>query len=166
MIPSDIARDATGSPPIDSDHWVVIYDADCGFCRWSLAQVLSLDTDERLRPLPLGTAEADALLRDLTPEERAASWHLISPGGQRHSAGAAAPPLFGLLRGGRLPATATRRFPAATERGYRWVADHRSWFGRVIPDAAKRRADEKIRQRATSASGRFAARYSSSSSGA
>jgi hypothetical protein len=31
-----------------------------------------------LRPLPLGTEEADRLLADLSPDERAASWHLIA----------------------------------------------------------------------------------------
>jgi predicted DCC family thiol-disulfide oxidoreductase YuxK len=169
-IPSDIARDATGSAagrqPGPAPTWTVIYDADCGFCRWSLARVLALDPEHRLRPVALGTAEADELLADLNPEARAASWHLVSPDGRRASAGAAAAPLFRLLRHGRLPATVLDHMPTVTERGYRWVANHRSWFGRVIPDAAKRRADATIRQRTTSASGRLAARYSSSSSGA
>ena len=70
----------------------VLYDADCGFCRWSLAQVLALDRDHQLRPVALGTQEADRLLSDLSEAQRNASWHLISPGGQRASAGAAAAP--------------------------------------------------------------------------
>src|SRR5947207_6351042 len=98
MIPSDIARDATGSAaarqPAQAPTRTVIYDADCGFCRWSLARVLALDPGHLLRPVALGTPEADQLLADLTPEERAASWHLVSPGGRRASAGAAAAPLF------------------------------------------------------------------------
>ena len=85
-------------------RWTVLYDRDCGFCRWSLAQLLALDRRRRLRPVALGTPEADALLADLTPEQRAASWHLVSPDGRRWSAGAAAPPLLRLLPGGRLPA--------------------------------------------------------------
>jgi predicted DCC family thiol-disulfide oxidoreductase YuxK len=170
MIPSDIARDATGSAaarqPGQAPAWTVIYDADCGFCRWSLGRVLALDSRRLLRPVELGTAEANARLADLTAEERATSWHLVSPDGRRASAGAAVAPLFRMLRYGRLPAAVLAHMPTVTERGYRWVADHRSWLGRLIPDAAKRRADARIRQRATSASGRLAARYSSSSSGA
>jgi predicted DCC family thiol-disulfide oxidoreductase YuxK len=147
--------------------WTVIYDADCGFCRWSLARVLALDADERLRPLALGTPEADQLLSDLTEEQRSASWHLISPDGRRASAGAAAAPLARLLKATGPLAAVLERVPALTERGYRWIADHRSWFGRVIPDSAKRRADQAIRRRETAiASGRFADRYSSSASGA
>jgi predicted DCC family thiol-disulfide oxidoreductase YuxK len=167
MIPSDIARDPTGSPQTDPvTTWTVIYDGDCGFCRWSLARVLDLDADERLRPLALGTAEADELLGDLTEEQRSASWHLISPDGRRTSAGTAAAPLARLLRGTRLLAAVFERMPTLTERGYRWVADHRSWFGRVIPESAKRSAEEAIRQRTAIASGRVAERYSSSASGA
>jgi predicted DCC family thiol-disulfide oxidoreductase YuxK len=170
MIPSDIARDATGSvQPGRAEQaptWTVIYDADCGFCRWSLGRVLALDADRRLRPLALGTPEADELLSDLTEERRNASWHLIEPGGERTSAGAAAAPLARLLKGAGLLAPVFERMPGLTERGYRWVADHRSWFGRVIPDSAKHRADEAIRQRTAIASGRFDERYSSSASGA
>ncbi len=58
----------------------VIYDADCGFCKFSLALLLSWDrrgASRALRPLPLGTGEADRLLADLTPEQRNASWHLV-----------------------------------------------------------------------------------------
>ncbi len=94
--------------------------------------------------MALDAAEAAALVADLTPEQRAASWHLVSPDGRRWSAGAAAPPLLRLLPGGRLPAAALAAAPRATERAYRWVADHRSWLGRLIPDRAKRRADARI----------------------
>jgi predicted DCC family thiol-disulfide oxidoreductase YuxK len=124
MIPTDTWRDPTPRP------WILIYDADCGFCRWSLARVLALDRARRLRPVPLGTPEADALLADVPPEERAASWHLVSPAGERTSAGAAAPPLLRLLPGGRVPAALLARMPGPTDRAYRWVAEHRSWLGR------------------------------------
>src|SRR5436305_854135 len=43
MIPTDMARDAT---------WPVLYDSDCGFCRWSLAQRRRRDPQyaHRLQP--------------------------------------------------------------------------------------------------------------------
>ena len=40
----------------------VLYDADCGFCRWCLAQLLRLDRHGRLRPVALQDPEADLLL--------------------------------------------------------------------------------------------------------
>jgi predicted DCC family thiol-disulfide oxidoreductase YuxK len=145
MIPTGMARDPSGS------IWSVLYDADCGFCRWSLAGVLALDRVHRIRPVALRTQAADALLAELTPEQRVASWHLISPAGGRFSAGAAAPPLLHLLPGGRLPATALASMPKLTERVYRWVADHRSTLSRAIPERAKTRADHQIRRHAQQA---------------
>jgi predicted DCC family thiol-disulfide oxidoreductase YuxK len=137
----------------------VIYDADCGFCRWSLALLLSWDAPVpgALRPLPLGTEEADRLLAELSVEERKASWHLVlddgapvaaapspPPAAARFSAGAALAPAMTLLPGGRLPAALFARFPQAAERGYRWVADHRGFLGRFLSSRARRRADRVI----------------------
>ncbi len=139
MIPIDMRRDAT--------EWILLYDRDCGFCRWSLAVVLRADRHRRLRPLGLQTAEADRLLADLSPEQRMASWHLAAPDGRRWSAGYAAPPLLRLLPGGRLAAAVLGAAPMFTDRAYRWVADHRSVFSKLIPERAKRRADERIATR-------------------
>lgn len=124
----------------DDPGWTVLYDADCGLCRTLLAPLLSWDRG-RLRPLPLQSSGANALLADLTPKQRMASWHLVSPSGQRWSAGTALPPLLRLLPGGRAPAAAFARFPTATERGYRWVAEHRFGLARLLPAQLKRRAD-------------------------
>jgi predicted DCC family thiol-disulfide oxidoreductase YuxK len=175
---------------------IVIYDADCGFCRWSLALLLTADRPrvgrsggERrrpspptqqsrwgrsaasyaLRPLPLGTPEADQLLADLSVEERNASWHLFvgaeatprtpaagacppagasgaaAPAGPaRFSAGAALSPALALLPHGRIPSALVARIPRSTERGYRWVADHRGLLGRFVPARARRWADRVI----------------------
>jgi predicted DCC family thiol-disulfide oxidoreductase YuxK len=136
MIPIDMARDPTA--------WILLYDPDCGFCRWSLAWVLRADRDNRVRPVPLGSPESDALLADLTPEERMRSWHLIAPDGRRWSAGYAAPPLLRLLPGGKVPATVLAAAPEITDRAYRFVADHRSTFSKLIPERGKHRADERI----------------------
>jgi predicted DCC family thiol-disulfide oxidoreductase YuxK len=133
----------------------VIYDADCGFCKFSLALFLSWDRPRKgpgrrepgaraLRPLPLGTAEADRLLADLTPAQRNASWHLVDGSGRRNSAGAALAPALVLLPGGRFPAALVARMPHLTERGYRWVVDHRGSLGRFVPARARRWADRVI----------------------
>jgi predicted DCC family thiol-disulfide oxidoreductase YuxK len=128
-------------------RWTVVYDADCGFCKWLLAGLLRWDRAVRLRPIALQRPEAGDLLSDLAPEERMASWHLISPTGERSSGGAAVAPLLRLLPGGRAPAAAFARFPGVTERGYRWVADHRSRLSRSVPTGAKQRAGERVARR-------------------
>lgn len=129
------------------DRALVLYDADCGFCRWSLAKLLVWDRRRRLRPLALQDPEAARLLGDMDEERRMGSWHLVREDGSRTSAGPALPPLLELLPGGRSPATALRRFPGAVERGYRWVAGHRSLLGRPITRAAVERAEARIAER-------------------
>jgi predicted DCC family thiol-disulfide oxidoreductase YuxK len=129
-----------------SYKWTVLYDANCGFCKWALARVLRLDRHRRLRPIALDSAEARELLDDLPQATREASWHLVGPEPERRrsSAGAAAPPLLRLLPGGRLPAAVLAAAPRLTDRAYRWVAEHRSTLGRAVPSRAKRRATERI----------------------
>jgi predicted DCC family thiol-disulfide oxidoreductase YuxK len=139
-----MARDST-SPP--TPHWVILYDADCGFCRTALAAILSADRDRRLRPLALGTPEADRLLHDLTTDQREGSWHLVSPDGHRESAGAAGAPLLRLLPGGALPAAALAKAPDVTQAAYEFVAGHRSTLSRALPSSAKQWATRAIRRR-------------------
>jgi predicted DCC family thiol-disulfide oxidoreductase YuxK len=127
-------------------HWIVLFDADCGFCKWLLAGLLRRDRERLLRPVALQGPEAEALLADLEPEARLASWHLVSPDGERLSGGAAIPALLRLLPGGRAPAAAFARFPGATACGYRWVAAHRVGLSRFVPQRAKRRAAERVRE--------------------
>ena len=121
----------------------ILYDPDCGFCRVSLALLLRWDRHGRLRPVPLGSEEADAFLAGMPEEQRMASWHLVEPG-TVHSAGAAFPPVLALLPGGRPLARLSARFPRASERAYRLVADHRTLLGRALPAAARRWADRVI----------------------
>ncbi len=129
------------------DRWIVLYDDDCGFCKWLLSGLLARDRERRLRPVGLRTSLAAELLADLEPQARMASWHLIEPGGRRLSGGDAIAPLLRELPAGRLPAGAFARLPRATDRGYRWVADHRSGLSRWVPSALKRRASERVRAR-------------------
>jgi predicted DCC family thiol-disulfide oxidoreductase YuxK len=144
MIATAMARDSTSPPHL---RWTILYDPDCGFCRTVLGLILRADIAHRLRPLALGTTEADRLLSDLTVQQREASWHLVSPEGRRESAGAAGAPLLRLLPGGALPAAVLACAPATTERAYRWVADHRSTFSHAVPDTIKRRATRLIERR-------------------
>ena len=142
---SRVEGDPVGLP--GERHWAVLYDADCGFCTWLLSGLLRWDRAIRLHPIALQRPEAEDLLADLTPAERMASWHLISPTGARRSGGAALAPLLRLLPRGRVPAAAFARFPGLTGRGYRWVAEHRSQLSRWVPTRVKQQASERILQR-------------------
>lgn len=60
------------------------------------------------------------------------------------SGGDAFSPLFRLLPAGTPLARLAGRFPDTSNRGYRWVADRRSGFGKLLPDAVRRWADRVI----------------------
>ena len=140
----------------------ILYDPDCGFCRVCMAVVLRWDRRRTLRPVSLTSTEGIELLRGMPEDERMASWHLVEPkwwvgvaenATETHhptvwSAGAAFSPLFRLLPGGGPLALLTDRFPGAAERGYRFVADHRTAFGKPLPAAARRWADRVISESA------------------
>ena len=129
------------------NRWNVLYDSDCGFCKWLLSGFLRWDGAGVLRPVALQRPEAAELLSDLDPALRIESWHLISPEGARLSGGPAIPAMLRLLPGGRAPAAVFARFPRMTDCGYRWVAVHRSGLSKWVPAAAKRRAGERVTAR-------------------
>jgi predicted DCC family thiol-disulfide oxidoreductase YuxK len=110
----------------------ILYDADCGFCRWSLGLFLRWDRRGRLRPVALQDPEADRLLLGMDAETKMASWHLVGPDGAVYSAGRAVEPLFRLLPGGRPFAAAAHAMPGLTDRGYAFVARHRTPLGKLV----------------------------------
>jgi predicted DCC family thiol-disulfide oxidoreductase YuxK len=140
----------------------LLYDPDCGFCRVCVAVLLSWDRAGRLRPVPLGSPEANDLLRGMPEAEQWASWHLAEPRWMTNvaenatigdhlavrSAGAAFSPLFRLLPGAGPLARLTDTFPGAAQNAYRWVADQRSAFGKPIPAPVRRWADRVISESA------------------
>ena len=127
----------------------LLYDPDCGFCRVCVAVLLRWDRQRRLRPLALRSPEANELLTGMPEHEQMRSWHLAEPNaGSVHSGGTAFSPLFQLLPGGGPLARLADRFPRASERGYRWVADRRTAFGKPIPASARRWADHVISESA------------------
>ncbi len=111
--------------------YAVLYDRDCGFCRWSLDKILAWDRRRRLHPVAIQSEEGQRLLAPVPPERRLDSWHLVV-NGEVSSAGAAAQPLFAVLPGGRPLAALLGAFPHATERAYRWIAGHRGMLARVL----------------------------------
>jgi predicted DCC family thiol-disulfide oxidoreductase YuxK len=113
-------------------QWPVLYDDDCGFCKWSLDKILAWDRRRRLRPVAIQSDEGQALLAEIPEAERLDSWHLVLPSGEVRSAGEAAEPLARLLPAARPLAGLFRAFPGITNRAYRFVADHRDRFARLV----------------------------------
>ena len=114
----------------------LLYDADCGVCKFILARILELDRG-RHRPLALQDPRAAELLPGLTEEQRMQSFHIVDPDGTVRSAGdglaALLPPL--------------RHVPGLASRAYWLVADNRTMLGKLIPQAAKRQARRRIERR-------------------
>ena len=113
----------------------VLYDDDCGFCIWCMGKVLALDRRRVLEPVALQDRRAKALLPGMDDETRMRSWHLVEDG-RVSSAGQAFGPLLRLLLGAPAEALA--------DRAYYAVANRRSGFGKLVTEAAKRRARARI----------------------
>jgi predicted DCC family thiol-disulfide oxidoreductase YuxK len=100
----------------------------------------------RLVPLQDRT-EADRLLGPMDEGTRMASWHLVTADGRVESAGRGVAPLLRLLPGGGPLARVAAAVQPATDAAYRFVADHRSALGRLLPEGAHERADARLRRR-------------------
>jgi predicted DCC family thiol-disulfide oxidoreductase YuxK len=110
----------------------VLYDEDCGFCRWSLDKVLAWDRRRALRPVAIQSEEGNRLLAGIPESQRLDSWHLVLPSREVLSGGAAAAPLARVLPGGKPLAFLFERFPRTTDRAYRFVAERRDRFARIV----------------------------------
>ena len=130
-----------------SGRGVLFYDSACGFCRWCVAKILAWDRDRLIVPLAISSAESAALLAEVEPERRLASWHFRDPSGDLFSAGAAFAPLLRLLPGGSFLAALALRFPSGTERAYRVVAHNRSVLGALLMNGVRERADRRLADR-------------------
>ena len=111
---------------------VLLYDQDCGFCKWSLDKILAWDRTKRLRAVPIQSDEGGRLLAEVDPNARLDSWHLMRADGTLYSAGAAAAPLARILPGGRPLAFLFAALPGLTERAYRYIADRRDRWARLL----------------------------------
>ena len=106
---------------------LVVYDADCGFCRATVRKLRTLDRRGRLRFRPL---QDERLYVDHPVLERAAcerTLHLVAEDGAIHAGGDAMREVFERVGAG--PVTWVLRLPVArtvTELAYRLVADRRA----------------------------------------
>jgi predicted DCC family thiol-disulfide oxidoreductase YuxK len=116
----------------------VLFDADCGFCRWSTDKIRRWDRRRSLRFVALQSPEAAKLLSGLEPAARLESWHLVDPPGEVRSGGAAVSPLLRLLPLGRPLAWVFEQAPGLTDHAYAAVARHRDRLGRIVGERACR----------------------------
>jgi predicted DCC family thiol-disulfide oxidoreductase YuxK len=126
---------------------IVLYDGDCGFCRVTLAILLTWDRANRLTPVRIQSTRGDVLLADVARQDRLRSWHLIDAHGTLHSGGAGVPVIFDALPRGRPIARGASRFPAATAHIYHWVANHRVLLGRLFTGRPRAWAARVIAER-------------------
>ena len=117
---------------MDRDRPLLVFDGDCGFCRFWVARWRHRSGD-RVEYVPSDAAETVERVPSLQPDRLARAVHLIEPNG-RVSAGAEA--VFRLLAhgGSRIPLTLYSRLPvvaAVSERAYALVASHRGIFSKL-----------------------------------
>jgi predicted DCC family thiol-disulfide oxidoreductase YuxK len=115
---------------------LVLYDEDCGFCRWSADRLRAWDRAGTVSFRSIQAADRAGMLDALDPISRYASWHVVVPDGRIWSGGAAVPALTRRLPGGRPVAALAEAFPGTTERLYRFVARHRDRFGAALGQRA------------------------------
>jgi predicted DCC family thiol-disulfide oxidoreductase YuxK len=137
---------------------IVLFDADCGFCRWAMAWALRLDRRHLLVAVPIQSELGAELLADLDPSERLSAARVLDEAGRRLSGGAAAAEVLGALAPTRGLARLARRLPGPTELLYGAVAGQRSQLGRLVSARARRRADRLITTASVMTAGELAAR--------
>lgn len=121
----------------------VLYDDDCGFCRWTADRLRAWDRRGRLAFASIQTS-AD-LLGPVPADMRLESVHAVTADGRVWSGGAAAVPTLRALPAGRLPAAIAEAAPALTERIYRAVARRRTTLGRLLGAEACRVDPSRVR---------------------
>ena len=109
-----------------TENTLLIYDGDCGFCRWGMHVVRRLDRHGVFRFCPFGHPVAESFLAALAPEKRYSSHHAVKDG-ELHSATAAAKLTLEPLPFGKLAVA------LGLHRLYPLVAANRAFLGRLVP---------------------------------
>jgi predicted DCC family thiol-disulfide oxidoreductase YuxK len=111
-----------------SSSVTILYDDDCGFCRWSADRIRRLDGRGVLAFVPIqGEVGAD-LLEAVPPQLRLATMHAVTLDGRVWSGGEAARVILEELPGGVFLSHVAAAFPELTDRVYRFVAANREVF--------------------------------------
>ncbi len=127
----------------------VLYDEDCGFCRWALAKLLAWDRSRAAAPRA-----------DPGPRGASGCWPACPRRSRGSPPGTSSAPTACFaqaarrsrrcwrccLAGERLAGLAERA-PGMLDRVYRWVAGHRTLLGKPVSIGARRRADAAVARR-------------------
>jgi predicted DCC family thiol-disulfide oxidoreductase YuxK len=134
---------------------IVLYDEDCGFCRWTIGWALERDCDRVLEVTPIQSPMGERLLAGMEPAGRLRSMHVVHADYRSESGGAAVREVLEVLPSARALAWLAGISPGLTQRAYRLIAEHRSRLSRLVPRGAKLKADDLLasdgRRRAPSA---------------
>ena len=114
----------------------VLYDEDCGFCRWSADELRAWDRRRGLTFVSIQNPRGAELLHAVPVAERLDSMHAVTPDGRVWSAGHAVRVVLADLPGGGIFSSIAAAFPGATEWLYRLVARHRDRLGRLLGQRA------------------------------
>jgi predicted DCC family thiol-disulfide oxidoreductase YuxK len=108
---------------------VLLYDDDCGFCRWSAERIRRLDRHGRLAFAAIQSERGAELLRPVPPALRLTTMHVVTTDGRVWSGGEAVRVIVGELPGGSLLGSILDAFPGTTDAVYRYVVRHRERLG-------------------------------------
>jgi predicted DCC family thiol-disulfide oxidoreductase YuxK len=114
----------------------VLYDEDCGFCRWSTDKLKAWDARRRLMFAAIQSARGEELLVAVPEAQRLESMHAVTPDGRVWSGGQAVRVILAQLPGGSILASFAAALPGATEWIYHLVARHRQSVGRMLGQRA------------------------------
>jgi predicted DCC family thiol-disulfide oxidoreductase YuxK len=107
----------------------VLYDEDCGLCRWLAAR---LARRRGLAVAEIGSAAGARWLRDLPHEQRYESVHVVDVCGRRRSGADALPVVLRALPRMGWSAAIVEAVPWPFARGYELISRHRGVLSRVL----------------------------------
>jgi predicted DCC family thiol-disulfide oxidoreductase YuxK len=114
---------------------VLLYDAECRFCRFAARVVERVDRDAELAIMPLQDPRAAPLLDSLPEDERLSSWRIAQNDGTLAGFGAGVVPLLAAMRRTRPLARVASRVPAQLlDAAYGLVARNRRTLGKLVAD--------------------------------
>ena len=129
-----------GPYAVGMEPTTVLYDEDCGFCRWTADKLRGWDRHAGYVRLDPGSARAGAV-GGRPARGASGSAHVVTAGHVR-SGGAAVAPVLRELPGGRPLAVVAEAMPRVTDRAYRWTARRRTWLGARLGDRGLRGGSE------------------------
>lgn len=132
----------------------VLYDADCGFCRWSVARLLALDRRGRLSPQAIQSEAGERLLAGLAPDRRLATAHVATADGHVASGGDAVALVAAAGTRNAAAGPLARAIAPVSRRVYRFVAGNRRALGRLVTPTMLQAADARIAARTAAQSAR------------